>query len=180
MRYDEAWNPAIADIGHAFRVTVRATNGYVYPASHRAGIDRGRVADGRAPSSQDERRRADPGAAHGRSQHAQDLPRDAEVRPDRRRQRSDMYITGTFDTRWNNDILNPRSHADRGRLRSHPARLEASRRSAPAHGGIAANPNLVVGGKPVDRRGDTDRAAPAGGAVGGAVEREHAVTVPAT
>jgi len=32
VRYDEAWNPAVADIGHAFRVTVRATNGYVYLA----------------------------------------------------------------------------------------------------------------------------------------------------
>jgi hypothetical protein len=36
VRYDEAWDPAVAEIGHAFRVTVRATNGYVYPASHRA------------------------------------------------------------------------------------------------------------------------------------------------
>src|SRR5215475_14974095 len=34
VRYDEAWNPAVTDIGHAFRVTVRSTNGYVYPASH--------------------------------------------------------------------------------------------------------------------------------------------------
>jgi hypothetical protein len=41
VRYDEAWNPAITDIGHAFRVTVRATNGYVYPASHRAGSTTG-------------------------------------------------------------------------------------------------------------------------------------------
>ena len=24
---------------------------------------------------------------------------------------SDMYITGTFDTRWNNDILNPAFHS---------------------------------------------------------------------
>src|SRR5438552_822461 len=37
VRYDEAWNPAVTEIGHAFRVTVRATNGYVFPASHRAG-----------------------------------------------------------------------------------------------------------------------------------------------
>ena len=32
---------AVADIGHAFRVTVRSTNGYVYPASHRAGSTTG-------------------------------------------------------------------------------------------------------------------------------------------
>src|SRR5207237_10201165 len=41
VRYDEAWNAALTDIGHAFRVTVRATNGYVYPASHRAGSTSG-------------------------------------------------------------------------------------------------------------------------------------------
>ena len=35
VRYDEVFGPD--EIKHAFRVTVRATNGYVYPASHRAG-----------------------------------------------------------------------------------------------------------------------------------------------
>jgi hypothetical protein len=35
VRYDEAFRTE--PIRHAFRVTVRATNGYVYPASHRAG-----------------------------------------------------------------------------------------------------------------------------------------------
>src|SRR4030095_2234577 len=35
VRYDEVFGPN--EIEHAFRVTVRATNGYVYPASHRAG-----------------------------------------------------------------------------------------------------------------------------------------------
>ena len=35
VRYDEAFGSE--DIRHAFRVTVRATNGYVFPASHRAG-----------------------------------------------------------------------------------------------------------------------------------------------
>ena len=39
VRYDEAFGTA--EIGHAFRVTVRATNGYVYPASHRAGSTAG-------------------------------------------------------------------------------------------------------------------------------------------
>ena len=53
VRYDEAWNAAITDIGHAFRVTVRATNGYVYPASHRAGSTTGRAADGRAAAAED-------------------------------------------------------------------------------------------------------------------------------
>jgi hypothetical protein len=35
VRYDEVFGTG--EISHAFRVTVRATNGYVYPASHRAG-----------------------------------------------------------------------------------------------------------------------------------------------
>jgi hypothetical protein len=34
VRYDEAFGSE--EIKHAFRVTVRATNGYVFPASHRA------------------------------------------------------------------------------------------------------------------------------------------------
>jgi hypothetical protein len=33
VRYDEAYDPTVTEIQHAFRVTVRATNGYVYPAS---------------------------------------------------------------------------------------------------------------------------------------------------
>lgn len=32
VRYDEVYGGD--EIGHAFRVTVRSTNGYVYPASH--------------------------------------------------------------------------------------------------------------------------------------------------
>ena len=39
VRYDETF--AAAEITHAFRVTVRATNGYVWPASHRAGSTAG-------------------------------------------------------------------------------------------------------------------------------------------
>lgn len=39
VRYDEVFGSA--EIQHAFRVTVRATNGYVYPASHQAGSTSG-------------------------------------------------------------------------------------------------------------------------------------------
>jgi len=41
VRYDEVYDPTVTEIRHAFRVTVRATNGYVYPASHRAGSTSG-------------------------------------------------------------------------------------------------------------------------------------------
>ena len=39
VRYDEAFGAQ--EIPHAFRFTVRATNGYVFPASHRAGSNTG-------------------------------------------------------------------------------------------------------------------------------------------
>jgi len=37
IRYDEVYDPTASEIRHAFRVTVRSSNGFVYPASHRAG-----------------------------------------------------------------------------------------------------------------------------------------------
>ena len=40
MRYDEVSRHG-DEIRHAFRVTVRSTNGFVYPASHRAGSTAG-------------------------------------------------------------------------------------------------------------------------------------------
>jgi hypothetical protein len=100
VRYDEVFGPD--EIRHAFRVTVRATNGYVYPASHRAGSN---------PS-------ALPMGARLRLKASKNL---SAFRPElqkifRAMQRyglivadngSDMYISGAFDPRWNNDILNP-------------------------------------------------------------------------
>ena len=56
---------------------------------------------------------------------------------------SDMYITGTFDTRWNNDILNPAfallSASD---FEVVAARLEARRRAAPGAGVDRGQPEL--------------------------------------
>jgi hypothetical protein len=100
VRYDEAFGTA--EIQHAFRVTVRSTNGYVYPASHRAGSTSGAL----------------PMGARLRLKASRDL---SGFTPDVQRiframQRyglivadngSDMYISGTYDTRWNNDVLNP-------------------------------------------------------------------------
>ena len=90
------------EIRHAFRVTVRATNGYVWPASHRAGSNS----------------QALPMGARLRLKASKDL---SAYRPEiqkifRAMQRyglivadngSDMYVSGAFDPRWNNDILNP-------------------------------------------------------------------------
>ena len=98
------------EIEHAFRFTVRATNGYVYPASHRAGYNVRRAADGRAL------------AAEGQSRHLR-IPRPEMQKIFRAMKRyglivadngSDLYVSGTFDTRWNNGILNPAFHALRG------------------------------------------------------------------
>jgi hypothetical protein len=94
VRYDEM--VSTQPIRHAFRVTVRATNGYVYPASHRAGSN---------PS-------ALPMGARLRLKASKDL---SQYSPEMRRifqamktyglivadNGSDMFITGTYDPRWN-------------------------------------------------------------------------------
>ena len=107
VRYDEAWNPAITDIGHAFRVTVRSTNGYVYPASHRAGSTAGALPMGARLRLKNTVNGADP-ALRTSDPNVQKIFRAMQkyglIVADNG---SDMYITGTFDTRWNNSILNP-------------------------------------------------------------------------
>ncbi len=104
VRYEEVYGPD--EIKHAFRVTVRATNGYVYPASHRAGSN---------PL-------ALPMGARLRLKAGFDI---SGYRPEIQKiframkqyglivadNGSDMYVSGTYDTRWNNDILNPAFHS---------------------------------------------------------------------
>jgi hypothetical protein len=100
VRYDEVFGTA--EIQHAFRVTVRSTNGYVYPASHRAGSTAGAL----------------PMGARLRLKASRDI---SSFTPEVQRifralkryglivadNGSDMYISGTYDTRWNNGVLNP-------------------------------------------------------------------------
>ena len=100
VRYDEVFGPD--EIRHALRVTVRATNGYVWPASHRAGNNA----------------QALPMGARLRLKASKDL---SNYPPEiqkifRAMQRyglivadngSDMYVSGAFDPRWNNNVLNP-------------------------------------------------------------------------
>jgi hypothetical protein len=100
VRYEEVTGGG--EIGHAFRVTLRATNGYVWPASHRAGSNA----------------QALPMGARLRLKASTNL---SGFRPELQRiframQRyglivadngSDMFISGTFDPRWDNGILNP-------------------------------------------------------------------------
>jgi uncharacterized repeat protein (TIGR01451 family) len=105
VRYDEVYHDdptGTYEIAHAFRVTVRRTNGYVYPASHRAGSTAGAL----------------PMGARLRLRAGKDL---SGFPPEIRRiftamkrhglivadNGTDMYITGTYDPRWDNDVLNP-------------------------------------------------------------------------
>jgi hypothetical protein len=99
VRYDEM---ASGEINHAFRVTVRSTNGYVWPASHRAGSAAGALPMGARLRLK---------ASKNLSGYAPDVQRIF-----RAMQRyglivadngSDMYIQGTMDGRWNNSVLNP-------------------------------------------------------------------------
>jgi len=93
---------------------------------------------------------------------------------------SDMYITGTFDTQWNNDILNPAfstltaSDFEVIQLGWQPAA------GAPALSGIAANPNQVVGGNPSTGSVTLTGAAPSGGVLVSLSSASSAVTVPAS
>jgi hypothetical protein len=100
VRYDEVFGNE--PIRHALRFTVRATNGYVFPASHRAGTTPG----------------APPFGTRLRLKASRDL---SEFQAPVRRifeamktygliladNGSDMYVQGTYDPRWDNDVLNP-------------------------------------------------------------------------
>lgn len=104
VRYDEAYDLTVSEIRHAFRVTVRSTNGYVYPASHRAGSTLGALPMGarlRLKNTIDvTQKSSDPNM----QKIFRAMQRYGLIVADNG---SDMYITGTYDTRWNNDVLNP-------------------------------------------------------------------------
>jgi hypothetical protein len=100
IRYDEV--SSSAEITHAFRVTTRATNGYVWPASHRAGSNVS------APPLGTRLRLKASRNISGFSPEIQRIFRAMKryglIVADNG---SDMYISGTMDARWNNDVLNP-------------------------------------------------------------------------
>jgi hypothetical protein len=100
VRYDEVFGPD--PIRHAFRFTVQATNGHVYPASHTAGSTLGalpmgarlRLKAGKDISSQ-------PAAVQ---KIFQAMKTYGLIVADNG---SNMYVTGAYDTRWDNGVLNP-------------------------------------------------------------------------
>ncbi len=107
VRYDEAWNDALPDITHALRVTVRSSNGHVWPASHTAGSTPGALPMGARLRLKTNVNGVDP-ATRTSDPHARKIFRAMQryglIVADNG---SDLYVSGTFDTRWNNDILNP-------------------------------------------------------------------------
>ena len=105
-RYDEAQR---GPIPHALRVTVRSTNGYVWPASHRAGSTPGALPLGarlRLKQSKD---------VSGYPAYIRNIFRGMQTHglivADNG---SDLYVTGAMDARWNNNELNPAFGSLRG------------------------------------------------------------------
>ena len=99
VRFEEAMR---GPVRHAYRMTVRRTNGYVWPASHRAGSNAGALPMGarlRLKSSK---------SLSGYPAYIQNIFRAMQTHglivADNG---SDMYVTGAMDSRWNNGELNP-------------------------------------------------------------------------
>jgi hypothetical protein len=104
VRHEEVFGAT--EIAHAFRFSTRATNGYVWPASHAAGSNAS----------------APPMGTRLRMKASKDI---SSYRPEIQRifralkrhgliladNGSDMYIQGTMDPRWDNGILNPAFHS---------------------------------------------------------------------
>jgi len=99
VRYDEAVR---GPIQHALRVTVRSTNGHVWPASHSAGSSGGALPMGarlRLKASKD---------LSGYPTIVQNIFHAMQtyglIVADNG---SDLYVTGAMDARWDNSVLNP-------------------------------------------------------------------------
>ncbi len=100
VRHDEAFGAE--PIRHAFRFTVEESDGYVFPASHEAGDSSGAL----------------PMGGRLRLKASKDI---SGYPPEVRRifqamktyglivadNGSNMYISGAYDARWDNDVLNP-------------------------------------------------------------------------
>ena len=177
VRYDEVYDPT-AEIRHALRVTVRATNGYVYPASHRAGSMAGALPMGARlrlkPGIDITQRTSDPNV----QKIFRAMQKYGLIVADNG---SDMYISGTYDTRWNNDILNPAfsnltaNDFEVIQLGYNPAPAAPSSLSS-----LGLNPSTVTGGQAVTGTVSLTGPAPSGGALVGISSTSSFVTVPSS
>lgn len=178
VRYEEAADPAVQEINHALRVTLRASNGYVFPASHRAGDTAGALPMGARLRLKALVNGIDP-ATRSSDPTARKIFRAMQkyglIMADNG---SDMYISGTFDVRWNNGVLNPAFST-----------LSASdfeviqlgwKPSAAALHSVSAWPNPVYGGQPSTGTVSLTALAPAGGVTATLSSASTAFAVPAS
>ena len=177
VRHDEVYDPNVTEIRHALRVTVRATNGYVYPASHRAGATQGAL-----PMGARLRLKASVDVTHRTSDpNIQKIFRAMQtfglIVADNG---SDMFITGTYDPRWDNDILNPAFSAltasdfEAIQLGYNPS-VELTALSS-----VSVSPSSIIGGQVGTGTVSLTAAAPVGGIVVGLASSNPAATVPAS
>lgn len=100
VRYDEVFGPG--EIRHAFRMTTRATNGYVWPASHVAGSTTN------APPLGTRLRLKASVNITGYTPELQKIFRAMKkyglIVADNG---TDMYVSGVYNVNWDNDVLNP-------------------------------------------------------------------------
>lgn len=104
IRYEEVYGPD--EIEHGLRASLRATDGYVYPASHRAGDTAGALPLGarlRLKANVDISGFPTPMQKIFRAMKKYGL-----IVTDNG---NDLDVGGTFDPRWDNDVLNPAFHA---------------------------------------------------------------------
>jgi hypothetical protein len=178
VRYDEVYDPNITEIRHALRVTVRATNGYAYPASHRAGSTAGALPMGarlRLKASVNvTQRTSDPNM----QKIFRAMQKYGLIVADNG---SDMYITGTYDTRWNNDILNPAfanlsgSDFEVIQLGYNPAQT-----TQPSLSSLVLNPASVTGGQNATGTVTLTAAAPSTGTMVSLSNANTAASVPSS
>ncbi|MEO7762223.1 MAG: hypothetical protein ABIS68_09975 [Casimicrobiaceae bacterium] len=178
VRYDEAGDPAVTDIGHAFRVTVRSTSGYVYPASHVAGSTSGALPMGARLRLKTNVGGVDP-ATRTSDPNARKIFRAMQkyglIVADNG---SDMYVSGTFDVRWDNGVLNP-AFSTLSASDFEVVQLGWNPPSSPAAlNAISASPSVVTGGTASTGTVTLTAAAPAAGALVGLSSNIAAATVP--
>ena len=172
VRYDEVYNAYgtnVSSINHAFRVTVRATKGFVYPASHVAGHTSGALPMGA-------RLRLKAGVdISGFSAPMQKIMKAMKtyglIVADNG---SDMYISGTYDLNWDNGVLNPAF----GALTANDFQVIQLGWKPPVYS-LAIAPSPVIGGNSATGTVTLLNAAPAGGAAV-ALASSGTATVPAT
>jgi hypothetical protein len=178
VRYDEVYDPNVPEIRHAFRVTVRATNGFVYPASHRAGNTLGALPMGarlRLKASVDvTQRTSDPNV----QKIFRAMQKYGLIVADNG---SDMYITGTYETRWNNDILNPAfSKLSASDFEVVQLGYNPQSASLTALSSVSVNPSSVTGGQSITGTVSISGPAPTGGASVSLSSASSAASVPPT